>query len=104
MQIRPIPKPPGRLFVGNLPEFGKNPVGCMSGWHRDYGDMMRLTLEVLTRTMFSTSVLDRIETKRLRPPAGILIRRINCDTRLQDYPLKAGSPAIKPLPFSEELR
>ncbi|MGR8940428.1 MAG: cytochrome P450 [Gammaproteobacteria bacterium] len=40
----PIPEPQGRTLVGHLPDFKKNPLACMSRWHRDYGDIVRFRL------------------------------------------------------------
>jgi cytochrome P450 len=40
----PIPEPQGLPLIGNLPEFKKNPVVCMSRWHREYGDLVSFRL------------------------------------------------------------
>jgi cytochrome P450 len=44
MQNFPLPEPQGRWLLGNLPEFKKNPVACMSRWHREYGVLVSFRL------------------------------------------------------------
>lgn len=44
MPNRSIPEAPGRFIVGNLLEFKKNPLACMSRWHHEYGDLVGFRL------------------------------------------------------------
>jgi cytochrome P450 len=39
-----VPEPQGYPLLGNLPEFKKNPLECMSRWHRDFGDIVGFRL------------------------------------------------------------
>jgi cytochrome P450 len=46
----------------------------------------------LDKLVYTKAVLQ--EAMRLRPPAGVIIRKLNRDTALQGHPLKAGSLAV----------
>lgn len=48
--------------------------------------------EQLDRLVYTKAVLQ--ESLRLRPPAGLVIRKLTRDTLLQGYPLRAGSLAV----------
>jgi cytochrome P450 len=61
-----IPAPQGRPLVGNLPEFRKDPLSCMSRWHRDYGDIVRFRLG--PQTMYLLSHPDLIEQALIEQP------------------------------------
>jgi cytochrome P450 len=48
--------------------------------------------EDLQQLVYTKAILN--ESMRLRPPAGILLRKVNKDTEVDGYFLKAGRPAI----------
>lgn len=44
MPYTPIPQPKGRLLIGHLGEFKKNPLACMQGWQHALGDIVNFRL------------------------------------------------------------
>ncbi len=59
MKHSPIPSPKGRRLIGHLAEFKKNPLDCMSRWHRECGDIVNF--QILTQHFYLLSHPDLVE-------------------------------------------